>query len=192
MMTRVCSKCGIEQDASEFYSHPSITTRDHVSKQCRSCVRAYQKEYRKTHYVNRYVKVDPTKDKRRDPEHIAKRKKRTPQKARAGWTVGLSEDDIPLSGTPRYRLGRRIWGSHRATLVWYESRAAAGCGICGKQGRLELDHDHSCCTVSPTCGKCNRGLLCRGCNSRLSYLERGYDYSAELPEWQLKATQYLR
>src|SRR5690606_41881796 len=47
-----------------------------------------------------------------------------------------------LSLHDAFRSGRRIWGSHRATLVWYESRAAAGCGICGKQGRLELDHDH--------------------------------------------------
>jgi|SRR5712664_617944 len=51
-----------------------------------------------------------------------------------------------------------------------------GCFLCGgtagKGGRsgieckLCIDHDHDCCLKG--CGKCNRGLLCRKCNNRLS------------------------
>jgi hypothetical protein len=39
------------------------------------------------------------------------------------------------------------------------------CQACGNAGELYIDHDHSCCDVAyGSCGKCVRGLLCRGCN----------------------------
>jgi hypothetical protein len=38
------------------------------------------------------------------------------------------------------------------------------------------DHDHRCCShrasmTSPTCGKCNRGLVCLRCNVLLGYAD---------------------
>lgn len=46
------------------------------------------------------------------------------------------------------------------------------CMVCKKEcetgARLSIDHDHACCPspahMIPTCGLCNRGLLCRKCN----------------------------
>lgn len=35
---------------------------------------------------------------------------------------------------------------------------------CSETSDLVMDHDHSCCDKPPTCGKCNRGWLCRKCN----------------------------
>jgi hypothetical protein len=40
------------------------------------------------------------------------------------------------------------------------------CAVC-KQPFLKtphIDHNHLCCSKRPTCGKCNRGLLCDDCN----------------------------
>jgi len=33
------------------------------------------------------------------------------------------------------------------------------------------DHDHVCCSGKKSCGKCLRGLLCHGCNTKLGALE---------------------
>jgi hypothetical protein len=46
-----------------------------------------------------------------------------------------------------------------------------------------IDHDHTCCPGSTSCGRCVRGLLCAGCNHMLgkagdrpATLEAGADY----------------
>lgn len=44
-----------------------------------------------------------------------------------------------------------------------------GCAVCGTtvpggQGRFHVDHDHTCCPGTKSCGKCIRGLLCHNCN----------------------------
>lgn len=54
---------------------------------------------------------------------------------------------------------------------WQSMYDAQGgkCKVCRKPfpGRITIDHDHTCCETVPTCGRCNKGLLCNTCNGGL-------------------------
>lgn len=65
------------------------------------------------------------------------------------------------------------------------------CAICSEpfEGKFAIDHDHSCCPgknlrKGKTCGKCVRGLLCRGCNHGLGNFR-------DRPDILLEAVAYL-
>lgn len=61
------------------------------------------------------------------------------------------------------------------TLETYNSMVEAQgdrCAICGTDDKHSdnvwfIDHDHTCCPGSRTCGNCVRALLCRNCNTGL-------------------------
>jgi Recombination endonuclease VII. len=64
-----------------------------------------------------------------------------------------------------------------------------GCVICGHvpglgEPILHIDHDHSCCPGSKTCGKCVRGALCRDCN-------RGLGCFKDNPDLLMSGVAYL-
>ena len=60
----------------------------------------------------------------------------------------------------------------------YEFQGGA-CYICqrakGISRKLAVDHDHSCCPTTPTCGECTRGLLCSMCNKLLGHVRDNPD-----------------
>jgi hypothetical protein len=121
----------------------------------------------------------------------------------------------------KIRRGRREWETNKnpeydrikdlrrygATVEWYEEKLKEQgdhCALClsTMEGvrRLNVDHDHACCnakrgTRGRACGKCNRGLLCNGCNQRLGYLEAILKESTVVPKegtWTFLALQYLQ
>jgi hypothetical protein len=47
-----------------------------------------------------------------------------------------------------------------------------------------IDHDHSCCSGTKSCGKCIRGLLCHRCNTALGSFR-------DSPELLRKAAEYV-
>jgi len=54
--------------------------------------------------------------------------------------------------------------AYKLTLAQLNEFEASSCEVCGSRENLHIDHDHSCCPGSRTCGRCVRGLLCQGCN----------------------------
>ena len=50
------------------------------------------------------------------------------------------------------------------------------CWACKEQEQnLGIDHDHTCCPGSHSCGRCVRGLLCVQCNTALGLLKDSED-----------------
>jgi hypothetical protein len=70
-----------------------------------------------------------------------------------------------------------------------ETRLASGKNTDGKRVQsLSVDHDHSCCPGSRSCGKCIRGLLCAHCNWLVGRLEgrRGSLVAVKLPDYLIQ------
>lgn len=67
-----------------------------------------------------------------------------------------------------YKISKKQY----ATMLASQNDSCAICGIHkdSLDVNLSVDHDHSCCSKIPTCGTCNRGLLCQDCNRALGML----------------------
>src|SRR5574343_960523 len=76
------------------------------------------------------------------------------------WNASHARD---MSLRRRYRIT-----SEQFDTLLTEQGGCAACGSEETDGKYwHVDHDHSCCRSTPTCGKCLRGILCHGCNTAL-------------------------
>lgn len=71
-----------------------------------------------------------------------------------------------------------LWNKYRIRASEYSDLLNSQGGVCAicerinENGRaLAVDHDHSCCPGSRSCGKCIRGLLCHRCNVSLGNMD---------------------
>lgn len=88
----------------------------------------------------------------------------------------------------------RIKYNYKVTREWYEQTMEAQGGVCAICKRPQsdfnrafaVDHNHACCPTTPTCGKCNRGILCHSCNVTIHAMDRDRDLN-----WFVNAITYL-
>lgn len=83
------------------------------------------------------------------------------------WTRTNAEKKAANRVWTHYRLRPADW---QATWDAQEGR----CLLCGTNlvpANAVLDHDHRCCPGERSCGRCNRGFLCRKCNTNVGWLE---------------------
>lgn len=96
-----------------------------------------------------------------------------------------------IDGCARKHKSLGLCGSHYLAASTYNITAqrlaellSTGCAVCGTTERLAIDHDHSCCQGSKSCGKCVRDALCNRHNQVLGQFRDRY---ANI----LKAAEYL-
>lgn len=132
--------CLAVKPLSEFYAKKG--TRDGLTSQCKTCILNKMKEYRAANpeFVEKQKKASGEWQKRNSKYITAQRK---------GLTLRQYDE---LLAAQRYRC--------------------AGCNnpLGDDTRQIHIDHDHECCSGQRTCGKCVRGILCRGCNLALGHL----------------------
>ncbi len=78
---------------------------------------------------------------------------------------------------------KHLWAAYRIRLDRYNQMVLNGCEVCGTHENLYVDHDHTCCPGSRTCGECVRGILCRPCNMAEGQLNSDPERATALAEY---------
>ena len=161
-----CSKCLKRKPHSEFHKKKQI--HDGYAYNCKDCVRNYDQKR-----IDGF-RVFPKKEKnglihcRRCEQYLDKSKF-------LGKLTYCRDCSKILGHTNNIkRFGLSIDG-----YLDLEKSQNGLCAICKNpemnKKRLSVDHDHSCCDGSFSCGKCIRGLLCSNCNTFLGNAKDNID-----------------
>lgn len=93
--------------------------------------------------------------------------------------------DRPVYARRGCRTHYGIRNSFSITLERLQRLYDNPCGICGRSSKvIHVDHDHSCCPGTRSCGQCVRGGLCGPCNMALGAF-------GESPEILARAIEYV-
>lgn len=162
MKTKKCSKCENRRELSEFAINKA--TLDGLDYWCRDC----RSSYHKNKYPRKMKKMykDENSQQCRKCEEI---KPLSEYKKVKGKPHTYCKDCANKLGFERNMLS---YGFTVDTYLDMLDAQDGACYICkaepsGVKRRLCVDHDHSCCSGSKTCGKCVRKLLCHQCNVAL-------------------------
>lgn len=171
-MEKTCTKCKETKILSLFKADSRY--KGGYSSYCKSCHTAATRNWQK-------------KNPDRLREYVRKRYKSKKdainEKRKASYT------------TERARPSRLKY-LYKMSIEEYDGILKAQDGVCAickeppySQRYMSVDHDHSCCETTPTCGNCTRGLLCTPCNTALNALEKRGDWLTRALDY-LQETQY--
>ncbi len=150
---KTCCTCKVEKAIEEFGRN--IRSHDGLQKRCKECSRAASSAY---YYAN----------KERATAAVKSWAERNPERRKKATNAWRASNPDKLRA---YRRKANLKGLYGLTEEQFDALASQGCAICGvrdgPEHRLHVDHDHTCCPGSKSCGKCVRGLLCRSCNQGL-------------------------
>lgn len=180
MKTKVCAKCKIKKNISEFYRKPSSSN---YKSQCRECQTKYSTEYRKKH---------PIKSKRKAKKFYYKNRKKLllinkiwreeHKKERAAYNkeyVRLNRKRILKS--KRNGACKKAYGitlRQKKEMILNQNNKCLSCGTDLrklKSKNICIDHDHK--------SKQIRGILCHHCNVVLGLMKEDYDKILKLAKY---------
>jgi len=156
-----CTRCLGYKEFKEF--HKRSNSADGYAPSCKSCLSDVHKKI----YDSKRVK--PVK-KLGDQIHCRRCEKYLPEESFGRSKTYCKSCWSDLGHTNNINK----YGLDRDTYVDLEKEQNGVCKICGEKEiynkRLSIDHDHTCCEVGKSCGKCIRGLLCSRCNKALGMI----------------------
>lgn len=159
-ISKSCTKCNHWKPVSEF--NKRAASNDGLQPLCRDCQKARDKAY---------IEADPKRKetrRRRSKKWQEENQEQYKQKL-AEWKAGNKEHKSYLDKKAS------LWSHYKLTMDRYLEMLDEQnycCKICNRTThKLYVDHDHSCCPESRTCGKCTRGLVCQRCNILLGMME---------------------
>ena len=180
-----CTNCQEYKETSVF--HKYAKAQDGLKPWCKACVKEYDiKENDPKRKFPRKLNAEGKIHCRHcgdyfDEENMQQRSK--------GKYKGLSycSDCFPLLNHIRNVQNYGISVEEYHSMLEEQNYSCKICGLAEStyRKRLSIDHDHSCCPGSKSCGKCVRGLLCHHCNAGLGNFK-------DNKELMLKAIDYLK
>lgn len=173
---KTCTKCQKLKNFSDF--HKKKSTIDGYAHFCKLCVREY--DLKRNRPNNKLpIKINGTKIHCRKCERYLDKS--------AFWgQLTYCRECAKLVG---HAGNLKRFGLTVENYIDLEKSQNGVCKICNlpeeNRRRLCVDHDHSCCPDTSSCGKCVRGLICFKCNTALGMVK-------DNPETLQKMIDYLK
>lgn len=197
-----CSSCGVSKELSEF--RPDGRALYGVAKKCIACTPAPTEQECNSCLIVKPIDqfaLERRATNRRKTCNACRNSTKKPKTAEQRENQRAYARDYYAKNKDKYAAIVRenhLIKSYRMTTAQYDQMLAlqgGQCAICGsddpdrlakgKQRKsFAIDHDHSCCPGSRSCGQCVRGLLCHPCNQGIGSLN-------DDPERLRKAIDYL-
>lgn len=139
-MSKLCSKCQLDKPLDEFYKQSS--SKDGLQSWCKSCLRTWEKSYKKRPEVIEARRAMAREIYWRDPEKFRQKKR--------DWANSNPHNAID------HRHGRGAGVVYDRLIAEQDGK----CAFCRRDDRkLHLDHSHQTGEFRwALCGNCNRAL----------------------------------